>query len=158
MIVVVIQAAFSHGNRTAEQMLADRRDIAPGVERRCIVGVNTGRERDEPSVLGGDGGSALGGPKRFTDAHNAQETGGPGAGNDVGAIRIECGIGQMCVAVDQSVPRSRGAVPNRQDPGRHPVNDYRVTAPSAPRAGARGSRAGVAEPSARDPTESFPPA
>jgi hypothetical protein len=115
MVVVVVETAFTDGNRTAEQMLADRLDIARGVKRRCIVRVNTRRERDEPGMLGSDGSGSLGGPERFPDAHNTQEAGSPRAGDDVGTIPIEGGIGQMCVAVDQSVPRGRGAGPNKQD-------------------------------------------
>jgi len=53
VVVVVVQPAFSDGNRARFEVRPERGDIAFRVEAHGVVGVNSGGREDEPGICGG---------------------------------------------------------------------------------------------------------
>jgi hypothetical protein len=115
MIVVRIEAAFADRHSASAHELADGVGIAERVERRGVVRVHPCRGEHKPRMGAGDDGSPLRRSNRFSDADyclcpvQACTLDGPLA------VRVECRIREVCVAIDECgvdyrvpVPMGRG--------------------------------------------------
>src|SRR5262245_21507796 len=123
VVVVIVEAALSDGDRTGRHRRANRLAVADGIERVGMVGVYTGREIHESSMRVRNGARALRRWYRFADTKQSARTAEARAPNDVVPILIESHVRQVDVTVDE---------------GRHPLyRDAAVPACSRRRPSAR---------------------
>jgi hypothetical protein len=101
VIVVVVETAFADGNRTVADEALDRLDVAQGIEVGAVVRVDAGGEKNEAGMSIGDVRGAFRGGNRFTNRNDGQSAGDSSAFDGLVAIRVEGGIGEMRVAVDE---------------------------------------------------------
>jgi hypothetical protein len=101
VVVVVVETALAHGNRTTVREPADPVHVARPIETGGIVRVHAGREPREPAFPFGEGAGPRGGRERLPNAQDAGRAGRAGALDHRGLVLTERGVGQVGVAVEE---------------------------------------------------------
>jgi hypothetical protein len=101
IVVVVVESAFADRHGSIPEQRAQLREVALGVKRRCVVGMNAGGRKDEPGIVRG----ALGGNRRrrerLPDADDRQRARIAGARDYRVAVAGEGRVREVGVAVDE---------------------------------------------------------
>jgi hypothetical protein len=102
VVVVVVETAFPHRDRTTLEKAAKAGYVSVGAEGRGVVGMNARRREDEARVLRGVVCRLPGGIERLTDANDRGRARVPGAGDYRVAVAGERFVREVGVAVDEA--------------------------------------------------------
>jgi hypothetical protein len=101
VVVMIVEAALSHGDRAAEEKVAELRDVALRVEGRSVVRVDSGGWENESSVFRGVLRRDRSRGDGLTDADDGDRARIAGAGDYRVAVAGERRVREVGVAVDE---------------------------------------------------------
>jgi hypothetical protein len=101
IVVMVVEAALSNRYRAGLEAIPEQRDVAPRVERRRVMGVNSGGGENESRIVGGQLRGDSRRRQRLTDADYAPRARRARARDYRVAVAGERRVREVGVAVDE---------------------------------------------------------
>ena len=101
IVIVVVEAALPHSNRSPKHDLAQLRNVAGGIKAGGIVRVDPGGREHEAAVFSSAGRGDGRGIERLADADDRRRARGAGAGDYLLAVAGERRVREVGVAVDE---------------------------------------------------------